>query len=176
MPKSVTKATHLRTVLSSPMPYTNLTENDLIDLIYQDRVGPLTTTPVLLEDYTKSCASLGIDPGFSIETLPDTTDAAATKWHMPEQYHSMDLEQYFAGLINTEEQAHRVAEELVLFKMHGLEPMLRFMIYMVQTMQKENIVWGVGRGSSVSSYLLFLIGLHLVDPIKYNLDIKEFIK
>jgi DNA polymerase III alpha subunit len=63
-----------------------------------------------------------------------------------------------------------------LFKERGLEPMLRFMIYLVKVMQDNNILWGVGRGSSVSSFLLFLVGLHQVNPIKYNLDIKEFIR
>jgi len=50
------------------------------------------------------------------------------------------------------------------------------MIYMVQVMKDNHIVWGVGRGSSVSSFLLFLVGLHQINPIKYNLDIKEFIR
>ena len=43
-------------------------------------------------------------------------------------------------------------------------------------MRKNNIVWGVGRGSSVSSYVLFLMGVHKVDSMKYNLDIKDFLK
>jgi len=70
----------------------------------------------------------------------------------------------------------RVVEELVLYRERKMEPMLRFMIYLVRVMRENNIVWGVGRGSSVSSYLLFLIGLHSVDAVKYNLDIREFIR
>lgn len=158
------------------MPHTQLNENDLVDLLYQDRAGPLTARSDLLDDYIKGCRELGLEPGFSIQDLPETTDAAAVNWYMPDAYKTMDLEQFFAGLITTEQQAHRVAEELELFRANGLEPMLRFMIYMVDTMNKQGVVWGVGRGSSVSSYLLFLIGLHMVDPIKYNLDIREFIK
>lgn len=158
------------------MPYTQISDNDLIDLLYQDRLGPLTVVPGTLDAYVKGCRELGLEPGFSTQVLPETTDAAAVEWHMPDQYKTMDLEQHFANLISTEQQAHRVVEELALFREHGLEPMLRFMIYMVETMQQNHVVWGVGRGSSVSSYLLFLIGLHMVDPIKYNLDIKEFIK
>jgi DNA polymerase III alpha subunit len=37
-------------------------------------------------------------------------------------------------------------------------------------------VWGVGRGSSVASYVLFLIGVHRIDSMKYNLDYKEFLR
>jgi len=67
-------------------------------------------------------------------------------------------------------------EELSLYRERNMEPMLRFMIYLVRVMRENNIVWGVGRGSSVSSFLLFLIGLHSIDAVKYNLDIREFIR
>jgi len=50
------------------------------------------------------------------------------------------------------------------------------MIYFVDTLRKHNILWGVGRGSSVSSYILYLIGIHRIDSIKYNLNIGEFLK
>ena len=53
---------------------------------------------------------------------------------------------------------------------------LRFMVYMIDTMRKNNIVWGVGRGSSVSSYILYLIGVHKVDSIKFELNIEEFLR
>ena len=54
--------------------------------------------------------------------------------------------------------------------------LLRYMIYLVDFMRKENIVWGVGRGSSVASYVLYLIGIHKVDSIQYGLDYKEFLR
>ena len=54
--------------------------------------------------------------------------------------------------------------------------LLHFMKYLVDTLRKNNVVWGVGRGSSVASYILYLIGVHKVDSIKYNLDINEFLK
>jgi DNA polymerase III alpha subunit len=43
-------------------------------------------------------------------------------------------------------------------------------------MRKENIVWGVGRGSSVASYVLYLIGVHKIDSLYYNLDVEEFLR
>jgi len=48
--------------------------------------------------------------------------------------------------------------------------------YFVDTMQANNVVWGVGRGSSVASYVLYLIGVHKIDSIKYNLDWQEFLR
>jgi DNA polymerase III alpha subunit len=38
------------------------------------------------------------------------------------------------------------------------------------------VLWGVGRGSSVASYCLYILGVHKVDSIKYELDIHEFLK
>ena len=47
---------------------------------------------------------------------------------------------------------------------------------MMSVIKDNNIVYGVGRGSSVSSYILYLIGVHRVNSLKFNLDIKEFLK
>lgn len=148
-------------------------EQDLIELLYQDRGGPVSVSDGLLESYFKGCRELGLEPRFDAEHLPEDPHL---HWTMPEHYQLLDLDRHFAGLVSTAEQIDRVAQELELFRANGLEPMLRFMIYMVDTMREKRILWGVGRGSSVSSYLLFLIGLHSVDAIKYNLDIREFIK
>ena len=55
-------------------------------------------------------------------------------------------------------------------------PVLRFLVYFTDTLRDKNIVWGVGRGSSVASYVLYLIGVHRINSIRYNLDITEFLK
>jgi len=34
----------------------------------------------------------------------------------------------------------------------------------------------VGRGSSVASYCLYLLGVHKINSLKFDLDIKEFLK
>ena len=53
---------------------------------------------------------------------------------------------------------------------------LKTMKYIVDTLRKHDVVWGVGRGSSVASYALYLIGVHKIDSVKYNLPIDEFFK
>lgn len=155
---------------------TTIAETDLVELLYQGKVGMLTAPAELLDVYNKGCAELGQELVFKIADIPASIEEAVKQWTMPVEYAELDLDVYFANKISTNEQAVRVVEELALFEEHGLEPMLRFMIYLVKVMQDNNILWGVGRGSSVSSYLLFLVGLHQVDSIKYNLDIKEFIR
>lgn len=155
---------------------TTIAETDLVELLYQGKAGMLTAPAELLDVYNKGCKELGQESVFTIAHVPASIEEAVKQWTMPVEYTELDLDVYFANKISTIEEAVRVSEELTLFKEHGLEPMLRFMIYLVKLMQDNNILWGVGRGSSVSSYLLFLAGLHQVDSIKYNLDIKEFIR
>jgi DNA polymerase III alpha subunit len=96
-------------------------------------------------------------------------------WFMSEEYKSMDIESFLVD--QCPKQNHeRLVDELVLFRQYNMIPLLRYLKYLVDTMRENNIVWGVGRGSSVSSYVLFLIGIHKIDSIKYGLDIREFLK
>ena len=97
-------------------------------------------------------------------------------WFMPEGAVHENLVEILYGMCTTEEQRKRVDEELTLFIQHGMFDLLFYLKYLVDTMRQNNIVWGVGRGSSVASYVLYLIGVHKIDSIKYDLDIKEFLK
>jgi DNA polymerase III alpha subunit len=96
-------------------------------------------------------------------------------WFMPED-HCPNLIEMLYGMCDTQEQTNRVSEELELFIQHGMLDLLYYLKYLVDTMREHKIVWGVGRGSSVASYCLYLIGIHKIDSLKYNLDIKEFLK
>jgi DNA polymerase III alpha subunit len=70
----------------------------------------------------------------------------------------------------------RVEEELEAFRERGMVDLLRYMIYLVDFMRENDIIWGVGRGSSVASYVLYLIGVHKVDSIQFDLDWREFLR
>lgn len=97
-------------------------------------------------------------------------------WKYDKYYDELDLEQYFLKLCSTQIEKDRVLYELKLYKEFNMEKLLRCMIWLVRVFEDNNIFWGVGRGSSVSSYCLYLIGLHMIDSIKYDLDITEFLK
>ena len=99
-----------------------------------------------------------------------------TNWYMPEDYKNLDIETYLLSLCITDKEKTRVKEELVLFKKYEMINLLKFLKYLVDFMRNHNILWGVGRGSSVASYSLYLLGVHKVDSIKYELDIAEFLK
>jgi DNA polymerase III alpha subunit len=74
------------------------------------------------------------------------------------------------------EAIERISIELEMYRTRNLYPILQVLIYIIDTMRKHDIVWGVGRGSSVASYVLYILGIHKVDSLKYNLDINEFLK
>ena len=96
--------------------------------------------------------------------------------HMPNNYRELDIAEWVLGQCKTAEELQRVGQELILYQERDLFDLLRFMKYLVDTLRKNNIVWGVGRGSSVASYILYLIGVHRIDSLYYDLDIAEFLK
>jgi len=79
-------------------------------------------------------------------------------------------------MCRTEEQVQRVNIELAEYEKRGLLMLLKQMKYIIDTLRENNIVWGVGRGSSVASYTLYLMGVHRIDSIKYNIPLNEFFK
>lgn len=104
-------------------------------------------------------------------------------WVLPEHYKYLDLDEYLLGLIERvekdslyEKRIQRLSEEIYLFKSKNLDDVLKALIYVIDVLKEQNVVWGVGRGSSCSSYLLYLIGLHEVDPVAYDIDITDFLK
>lgn len=102
-------------------------------------------------------------------------EANQRNWFMPEDY-CPNLIEHLYGLCTTDIERNRVSEELDLFIQHGMLDLLFYLKYLVDTMRGNSIVWGVGRGSSVASYVLYLLGVHKVDSIKYDLDINEFLR
>lgn len=97
-------------------------------------------------------------------------------WYMPENYYDLNIKKYLFDRCENDKELARVREELILFEDYKMINLLKYLKFLVDTMKENSILWGVGRGSSVASYCLFLLGLHKVDSIKYNLDIKEFLK
>ena len=97
-------------------------------------------------------------------------------WFYPKSYDEIVLEDYFLTLCNTNEEKDRVKLELKMFLERDMEKFLRFCIFFSDKIKENNWVVGVGRGSSCACYLLYLLKIHLVNPLKYNLDIKEFLK
>lgn len=99
-----------------------------------------------------------------------------SNWFTPEPFASLDVLNWLYEKCEREEEIERVMAEWPLFQERDMEPVLRHLIYMIDHFRKRNVVWGVGRGSSVASYCLYLIGVHKVDSIAFGLDVTEFLK
>lgn len=109
------------------------------------------------------------------ESLEEFDQQNQQNWFMPDEYKQMDIEGYLVHVC-PKQNYERLIEEIKLFRQHNMLDVLRYLKYFVDTMREHKIVWGVGRGSSVASYCLYLIGVHKVDSVKYKLDIREFLK
>ena len=109
------------------------------------------------------------------DTIEQFDKRNQSNWFMPDNY-CPDLIQQLYSMCATDEQRDRVSLELELFVQHSMLDLLYYLKYLVDTMRDNKIMWGVGRGSSVASYVLFLLGVHKIDSIKYELDIHEFLK
>ena len=110
------------------------------------------------------------------ETIEEFDRRMQSNWLMPDEYKQLDIAKFVLDLCETDEQRQRVGEELLMYLERDLFPLLQYLKYLVDTMRKHNIIWGVGRGSSTSSYVLFLLGVHKIDSMYYDLDIKEFLR
>jgi len=162
----------------------NYTEsNELCNLLYRN--PDLDLSLFLVEDpqeFNKSRAELHADlpqlKGYVelAESVSWFDERFQDKWRMPDEYKDLDIAAYVLGLCTADYELQRVGEELLLFQERDAFNLLRYMKYLVDTMRANNIVWGVGRGSSVASYVLFLLGVHKINSIYYNLDIEEFLK
>ena len=112
-------------------------------------------------------------PNYDVDVFHQTQQSL---WHMPEEYLSLDIAQWVLSQCKTQEELQRVGQELLLYQERDLFPFLQQLKYMVDTWRANTIVWGVGRGSSVASYVLYLIGVHRINSMYYDLDVGEFLR
>lgn len=162
-----------------------LSEQDVVNGLYSGKITDLGTIFLedpaictkILESVQKNADRVAVckvflEPEISMEEWDKLNQA---QWFMPDDY-CPNLVEMLYGMCTTPEQTDRVSKELELYIQHGMFDLLYYLKYLVDTMRENNIVWGVGRGSSVASFVLYLIGIHKVDSIKYELDIHEFLK
>ena len=162
---------------------TYTTSNELCDLLYKN--PKLDISLFQVEDsleYNRSVAELHaeldlLDSYHNIsQTVEEFDSILQRNWRMPQEYKDLDIAEYVLSLCKEEHELQRVGQELLLYQERNLFDLLRYLKYLVDTLRKNNVVWGVGRGSSVASYVLFLLGVHKIDSLYYNLDIDEFLK
>ena len=148
-------------------------ENSILDLIMQGI--DISKSDFLVQDANTDLSNViqYKDPNTSIEEFDKQNQ---TNWHMPNAYKELDIAKYVLSLCTSQEELQRCGEELMLYQERKLFNLLRYSKHLVDTMKRNNIIWGVGRGSSVSSYVLYKLEIHKVDSMFYKLDITEFLR
>lgn len=148
-------------------------EDDIIELMLLNRQAKILPRNIQsFKIFESTCKTYGIKNPFELDS-----SAEDITWNMPEEYRRLDIRQHIeSNYTLSNMQLARVSLELDEFEKRNLTDLLRFLVYFIDTIRKNNIVYGVGRGSSIASYVLYLLKVHRIDSIKYNLDIKEFLK
>lgn len=126
------------------------------------------------------------DPKFKIfvEGEIEGPPPSSYEWTIPEAYRTLDVvDRAVEGLVrlNLPDDVlpiyqQRLAEELGEMEHRGMFDFIRSLIYVTDQFRARDVVWGVGRGSSCASLVLFVLGVNKVDPVKYDIPIEEFLK
>ena len=157
-------------------------ERDLVDLLMQD---PTRTLDRVIVDQTVNLDKLQLLDKVPALVQHNTNEEQTTvefdikcqsNWHMPDKYKQLDIANYILHLCKNDEELQRCGQELLLYQEHNLFDLLRYLHYLVQVMSEHKIIWGVGRGSSVASYVLYLLKVHKIDSLYYDLDPTEFLR
>lgn len=160
---------------------------DIMDVIYKGNVDDIFKVYVRpsadTEKFNMACKNEALPTLNIYKDLPFSQEAKdlldkemQSNWFMPDDYKRLNVYSYLLDKCTTDDEKRRVSIEYAEFDQRGLVNVLRFMVYLVDFMRENNIVWGVGRGSSVASYVLYLIGVHRIDSIQYGLDFNEFMR
>lgn len=160
-------------------------DNDIADLLMQGR--DINSLDVMIVDSTVNIEKIVefvddfpnkfIYYNYSDDQLiPDWDRVKQSNWHMPQEYKDIDIAQYILNLCDNEAELQRCGEELLLYQERDLFNLLKFLKYLVDIMKSNRVIWGVGRGSSVASFILYKMGVHRIDSMYYQLDIKEFLR
>ena len=172
---------------SGPMKTDNvgqiiLREQDLINLVMQGRDLQSVGGTLVDDSVDIEAAAFWLEhvPNFTHWSEPDAQavfdHAQQNTWHMPQEYKQLDIAEHVLKLCATEAQLQRCGAELLQYQERGLFDLLRYLKYLVDVMKENHVIWGVGRGSSVASYVLYLLGIHRIDSMYYELDPAEFLR
>ena len=161
----------------------SVNEQEAFAALYSGKIKSLNNVYVDVVDQFNHAQKINADkiPNLSlmleqIDHIESWDQKNQNAWHMPDAYKNFEIVGFLLDQTTNEEEYQRVVEELELFYQYDMIELLKYIKYLVDTMRSNNILWGVGRGSSVASYILYLIGVHKINSLKFGLDIKEFLK
>lgn len=160
-------------------------EQDIIDLVMQgqdvsalkdllvDHTVDIKTAPQILENVPAFVCYDELSQAHSVEEFDRRRQSI---WYMPDQYRELDIAAHVLSLCNADSELQRCGQELLLYQEKNLFDLLRYLKYLVDIMTENKLIWGVGRGSSTASYVLYKLGVHRIDSLHYDLDVNEFLR
>lgn len=156
-------------------------EDDLVDLYLKDPnrniSKVLTETDVSFPDVLDLTNIPKCKTYYkSSQTIEEFDKENQSNWYMPVEYQNMDIAKFVLDQCANDDELQRAGQELLMYQERDMFMLLRYLKFLVDTMRKHDIVWGVGRGSSVSSFVLYLIGINKINSLYYDLPIEEFLK
>jgi len=160
-----------------------ISDSELADLLYtnpQLSVDDIAITNP--EKYNSAIASLYWDykPLKKLATLNGSIQEYHSmnqqEWFMPQEYKDLDIAKWVLDQCADQNELQRAGQELMEYADRDLLPLLQYLKYLVDIMRKNSVIWGVGRGSSVASFVLYLIGVHRIHSLRQNLDFNEFMR
>jgi len=158
-------------------------ENDICNLIMQGK--DITSFKNLIVDNSVNIDNIKefADVNVNFEkyenidkTVQEFDIEYQSNWYMPEEYKNFDIAEYVLSLCESQAELQRCGHELLLFQRKGLFDLLCYLKFLVDTMKENEIIWGIGRGSSVASYVLYKLGVHGIDSMYYELEPEEFLR
>lgn len=137
-----------------------------------DSTVDLETAALILEDVPKFIEYNSL----AKESVEEFDHRCQHHWFMPSTYKELDVAEHVLGLCKTDAELQRCGHELLMYQERDLFNLLRYLKYLVDLMTENKMIWGVGRGSSVASYVLYKLGVHKIDSLYYELDPSEFLR
>jgi len=156
-------------------------EEELCDLMLTNT--QLRLSNVLVEENIH--VPLELDLQYVPKLIKYTTDNAEVEqfdkikqssWNFPDSYKNMDIAKYVLDRCSNDTELQRAGQELLIYQKRELFTLLKYLKYLVDIMKSNNIIYGVGRGSSVASFVLYLLEVHKINSLYYDLSIDEFLK
>jgi DNA polymerase III alpha subunit len=160
-----------------------ISDSELAELLYINPQLKIDDIAIIdPEKYNSAIKSLYIDyrPLKKLATLNGTLAEYHAnnqqEWFMPQEYKNLDIAKWVLEQCADQNELQRAGQELIVYAEKNLLPLLQYLKYLVDIMRSNNIVWGVGRGSSVASFVLYLIGIHRIHSLRNNLEFTEFMR
>lgn len=162
---------HLYTVDDQGMCH--VSNQGIIELAYQDK---LESAVFEWQDAQSKQQYAQVSEYLDLWPMPLNPTPNWCEWKTPPEYAQINLRSYVMQRCANATQRERAHVELCVIEYLKAEHIFLHLIYLVDSWRSKNLVWGVGRGSSVSCLVLYLIGVNKINPLDYDLCMTEFFK